>query len=218
MGDSLYISITKENPSVQEEYWWPLVFEAMHQAAFQFQLPGSTTKQGNYFSFLAEMDYVECTFQELWDVLYMKHDEILVLFWSPDNHAELFHIDVTVKAAIDGNWQLNVTLEDGYVGSDDIELNKYRIRAFLQACLALYELCSPCFIKMYWDEERTDLLMVRAANQEEALEPIAFCGQTLHWKKKASINQQVIYLVDPLPVHEWGNRFKFISLLQGNEN
>ena len=212
MGDNLYIRIAKEHPSVQEEYWWPLIVEAMHRAAFQFVDPRSQTKQGTYFSFVAEMDYVECTFQELWDVLYTKRDQIVVFFWSPADQAEPFPLEVTVKLATSEQWLLDVTSAAEYLGSDDRDLNKYRIQAFLQACLALYELCFPCSIRMSWDEQRTDLMTVRASNQEEVLEPAVFRGQTLRWKKQASINQQAIYLVDPLPVHEWGNRFKFISL------
>ena len=136
--------------------------------------------------------------QELWDVLYTKRDEIVVFFWSPGDHTEPFHLEVTVKLATNEHWLLDVALVAKYIGSDDRDQNKYRIQAFLQACLALYELCFPCSIRMYWDEQRTDLMTVRASNQEEALEPVVFRGQTLQWKKKASINQQAIYLVDPL--------------------
>jgi hypothetical protein len=215
MGETLYVTLTKEDSPVQEEYWWPLVFEAMHRAAFQFVDPRSKTKQGTYFSFAVEMDYVVCTFQELWNALYAKRDTILVLFWSSNQRGEPFDVGVNVRKEMNqtnGHWQLELSLEDGYLGNDDVELDRIRVSALFQVSLALYELCFPCSIKIFWSEDETNLTQMRAAKQEEQLEPMVFYGQTLHWKKLASYVGQDLFIVDPLPIHLWGNKFRFISL------
>ena len=50
MGDFLYVSVTKEHSVIQQEaYWWPLIFEAMHRANFQFPQRGNNERQGVFF-------------------------------------------------------------------------------------------------------------------------------------------------------------------------
>lgn len=211
MGETLYITLTKEQPSVREEYWWPLIFEAMHRASFQFVDPRSDAKQGIYFSF----DQVRCTFQELWEILYTKHDPILVFFWSSNRRDTTFNIGANVRIELietNSSWQLELSLDDGYLGNDDAERDRERVIALLQAGLALYELCFPCSIKMFWSEDYTNLMQVRDAISKEQLEPIVFYNQTLHWEKLASYGEQDLYVVDPLPAHLWGKTFRLISL------
>lgn len=214
MGDSLYVRITKEKSSIQQgAYWWPLIFEAMRRASFQFYPVESTAKQGSYF----EEDELKCTFQELWNVLYSGHDMALVFFWPSDAHVDPFRLDVSVKATIRGQWQLDVTLSDGYLRSKNAEQIRFRLNALLQAGLAFYELCLPCTIRMYWDETYwnetyTELMQMRTINQENPLEPIVFSNQLLQWKEEACIQQQHLYITDPMPIHLWGNCFRFVSL------
>lgn len=210
MGETLYMALTKEQPSVQEEYWWPLIFEAMHRASFQFDNPKSVIKQGVYFSF----DQVHCTFQELWDILYVQHDPLLVFFWPSDRRNILFNIGVNVRKSdgTNNHWQLELSLDDGYLGNDDVEQDRKRVINLLQVGLALYELCFPCSIKMFWSEDYTNLIREGVSITEKQPETIVFYDQILHWKKLASYSGQDLYIVDPLPVHQWGKIFKFIPL------
>lgn len=214
MSDNLYVSITTENSTIQQgAYWWPLIFEAMRRASFQFYPVESTAKQGSYF----EEDELNCKFQELWHVLYSGHDMALVFFWPSDTHVAPFRLDVSVKATLHDQWQLDVTLSDGYLRSKDAAQNRYRLNALLQVGLALFELCFPCTIQMYWDEtywnnKYTKLLQMRTINQENLLEPIMFSKQLLQWKEIACIQQQHLSITDPTPIHLWGNCFRFVSL------
>lgn len=211
MGDVLYISIRKEQADVQEAYCWPLIFEAMHRASFQFYKPGGLPKRGIYFSFLQAMDQVECTFPDLWNIIYQKKDEILVFYWFV-HPSGLFHIEVSVKEREQGVWYLDLTIEDGFVGVKDTHQQTVRLNAFLQAGLALYELCVPCSMSMYWDEEGTNLMHVRPTAQEDSLEPIDFHGHILHWEKLAEVNDQSIYIANPVPLHMWGIIYLFVPL------
>lgn len=218
MSDNLYVRITKEKSSIQQgAYWWPLIFEAMRRASFQFYPAESLEKQGSYFSFYVEMDEVTLPFQELWDVLYAAEDLAQVFFWPAEKNVEPFSIDATVMAEANGEWQLDVTLSDGYLRSKDAAQNRYRLNALLQVGLVLFELCFPCTIQMYWDEtywnnKYTELLQMRTINQENLLEPIMFSNQLLQWKEIACIQQQHLYITDPTPIHLWGNCFRFVSL------
>ncbi len=201
MGDTLFASILSEKPTIQQEaYWWPLIFEAMHRAAFQFHHVGSMTQKGSYFSFLQEMDEIQCTFQALWDVIHGRQDQILVLFWPSHVDIEPFHIDVTVQKQKKASWQIDITIENGYLTTKHVEQQISRVKAFLRASFALYELCYPCNIRLFWDEVPGDLLLVRASAQDKPLEPAKFYNQTLQWKEISCSGQQHIYLVDPLPI------------------
>ncbi len=83
---------------------------------------------------------------------YSEQDLALVFFCPSHGNVEPFHIDATVQATASGQWQLDVTLSDGFLDRRKIEQDRYRLNALLQAGLALYELCFPCSLKMYWDE------------------------------------------------------------------
>lgn len=130
---------------------------------------------------------------------------------------EPFRFDISDRAIPEGQWQLDITLENGYVMGNDEPQNSYRVQALLKAGLALYELCFPCSLRMYWDEmhfdkKYTDLLQVHSAVLEKPLAPLVYCDRPLHWKEQAVIKGQHIYVADPIPVHLWGKGFKFISL------
>lgn len=163
MADSLYVRIAKMDSTIQQRaYWWPLIFEAMRRATFQFYPAESVEKQGSYF----EEDRVKCTFQELWDILYVGHHTILVFFWPTDAHIEPFRLDISVQAAEDGGCQLDVTLENGFLDSKKEERDTYQLNALLQAGLSLYELCFPCSMRMYWDEDILGWHIYRSATGE----------------------------------------------------
>lgn len=214
MADSLYIRIAKKETMVQQRaYWWPLIFEAMRRVNFQFYSAESADKKGSYF----EEDQVKCTFQELWNVLYVGDSPILVFFWPTDTHIEPFRLDVSVQDTEDGEWHLDITLEDGFLESKKQERDVYRLNALLQAGFALYELCFPCSLRMYWDEiywgkTYTDLLQVRTPAEGKPVEPLRLCEDYLQWKEKACIADQHIYIADPIPIHVWADRTRFVSV------
>ena len=214
MGDFLYVSVTKEHSVIQQEaYWWPLIFEAMHRANFQFPQRGNNERQGVFFS-AREMDQITCSFEELWDKIYVENDKGTILFWFGCPEWDSFNIEVSIDRIVDGGWEIVLSIADGYLDSQNIKLNRVRINALLQAGFALFDLCSPSNFRMHWDEEHNgmDLLQIRHVEFDKPLTPFIFSGRELQWRKKISIRDHHIFIADPMPVHIWGGNYIFVSL------
>lgn len=208
MADFLSLTIKKDVPAVSVAYWWPIIFEGMHRASFQFYDPRQATKQGSYF--LSES--IAGTFQDLWELLFLQNGSPLVAFWFSAQGTDTFCCEVSVHEEGNNAWTIDFTVEDGQLWQGEM---KGRFSAFLQAGLALYELCAPCAMQMYWDEEFTSdqLMQVRSVMQQEPLDPGVFCSEKLAWKEIACINETRILIPNPMPIHVGGREgFRWLPL------
>lgn len=63
--------------------------------------------------------------------------------------------------------------------------------------------CAPCSMRMYWDEEFSShqLLHVRSKMNEEPLELLAFWKKRLAWQESAQVNEDRIFIPDPMPIY-----------------
>lgn len=208
MADFLYITLEKNMPSVRPVYWWPMIFAGMRRASFQFHDPRQAGKDGSYFT----SNDIRCTFQALWDALYLHHENPLVAFWFASQNVAPFYCEVSVHEKANNGWQIDLTIEDGQLRQGEA---KEIFGAFLRAGLALYELCAPCSITMYWDEEVSvyQLMRTRSVTRQEPLEPCVFASKKLSWQEVACLSENRIFVANPMPIHSGGEEpFQFFSL------
>ncbi len=211
MGNSLYVTVEKETAFIDEVYWWPLVFEAMHQASMQFQRPEDAMRRGAYFS-MEQMDRVECTFQEFWKHIYMKEDHGLVFFWQASGGEDALCLETSMYQSKESLWCIAFILENAYLFNDNPEENTRSVITLLRASLALYRMCTPATLSMYWDKWETPFMQIIEQEQPTSLVPV-HCGERmLQWKKIASVSGQHIFVVDPFPLRLSWRNVQFISL------
>jgi hypothetical protein len=185
----LCITLEKEIQEVKQDYLWSIIFESMHQAAFQFQDPRKENILGSYFFY----EEIEGPFQKLWNFIYRGTDSPLVSFWCTSfDNTPLFDCEVSLNEKSIGNWEITITLDDTHLWDNHA---KSCFFSFLRAGISLYEFFSPSFISMYWDEEFSSqlLLQVRLKNSKEQLEPLEFCKKSLFGKKLLKLTE-IIFL------------------------
>lgn len=211
MENYLYVTLEKEANSVDEVYWWPLVFEAMQQASMQFQRPADAMRRGIYFS-MEQMEQIECTFQELWKNIYSKKEQALISFWPLSGGDEAFYVQTSLYKKEKNLWHLANTLAGGAFTTDNPEENTKRLIILLRASLALYMMCMPTTLSMYWEEWDMPLLYVSEQEQLASLTPVQYTDRVLQWKKIASVNGQHIFILDPFPLRPSKQTLQFVSL------
>jgi Pretoxin HINT domain len=207
MGKYLYVGI--ETPmNVNTNYWYPLIFEAMDRISFSFSRPGNSEKRGILFS-AAQGDDIECTFRELWDILYTQRDKGLISFWPSKQLLHPFHMRASLDVHAQ-NYAIGASIENGYfhlLGDQEIQ---ERIDTLVQFGLELYQLCIPCSIVMYWDDIPIQLMHMGSSLERDPGELIEFGDHQLSWKKKACIGDHCIYVVHPMPIYINFKAWRFV--------
>lgn len=207
MSHYLCITLGKEIQAVKQDYLWPIIFESMHQAAFQFQDPRKDNTLASYF-FCGE---IEGPFQKLWDFIYRGTDSPLVSFWCTSFDNTLCDCEVSLEEKSSGYWEITITLDDTRLWDSHA---KSRFSSFLRAGISLYEFCSPCSIGMYWDEEFSSqqLLQVSSKTAKEQLEPLEFCKKRLVWQEVAQVHGDHIFIPNAIPIYIGGREgFRFLE-------
>lgn len=150
--------------------------------------------------------------------LYLQRTMIRICEFSQrkgmSSNTDLFSCEVSVNEKASDYWEIDVTLESNHLLSGDV---KYRFFTFLQAALALYELCVPCSIDLHWDEEFASqhLIRVQSVASQEPIEPLFFCGMRLDWQKIACIQEHCIFIPKSIPIYAGPREgFRFLVLSQ----
>lgn len=210
MGKYLYVGI-ETSMYVDANFWYPLIFEAMHRVSFSFSRPGNSEKRGIFFS-AEQGDDLECNFRELWDILYTQRDRGLVYFWSSDRILHPFNLQASVDIDLYHKYNIGASIEGGHFYQLNEQEAQKRIDTFIQFGLELYQLCVPCSIVMYWDDVPVQLMRMSSSIENGLGELIEFGGHQLSWKKKACIGDQCVYVVDPMPIYIDFRTWKFVPI------
>lgn len=139
----------------------------------------------------------------------------MVSFWISD---EDFCVQVSL-ALTDNGWQLDVTVENSRLDYVDKVQRERQMRAFIGACVALYDMCYPNSIKMYWDDDvilysrQLSLIsLIKNSIDEVHLQPLPFEGLYLQWRAVVSLHDNTLFLVDPFPL--WlGKKWQYVSII-----
>src|SRR5690242_10899886 len=102
MPDFLFCTLEKEIASLQQASWWPLIFEEMSRASFQFYDPGKPIKTGSYWS--SSNREQEGTIQGLLEAVSGGSEQLLAAFWYCSQHATPFYCEVSVRQITPPRW------------------------------------------------------------------------------------------------------------------
>ncbi len=129
-------------------YWWPLVFEAMHQHDFSFSSPDYGKGVSHYYyqriGDPKDSDIVKGSFKRFWEEVYSERNEDLTAyFWSSD--ADYYNLSVSLQPVQENNQiLLTVYFEGAEVISLPLQEAGERLFHVLECLETLYQTCKPC--------------------------------------------------------------------------
>lgn len=205
MGDFLYARFLCKENQVNVSYWWELIFQAMHQADFQFNHPQNAENLGEYAWEETDWATENISFQELWRIISQQSSMPgpLVSFWFENKEPPLFQVQISVEERKENVWCIDITVTSGYFPESSIT----RLHAFFHACWKFYELClppNPDAFNLFWEKEQlVALAHVISSQQEESLLPLIVDEKVLSWKRQVCIqpHNRCIYIPEPFPLY-----------------
>ena len=202
MSRSLYcrMNIPTERGSI---YWWPLIFEAMYQSAFNYTAPDQPRGIGYYYYVRKEnvmdTDFVKASFRTAWDEIYSETSQILLSFWH--YVGQPFPLDISVEQKKEEHlFQIFLYLNDAYLFDEALEVMRFRIRLAIECAKSIYEICKPCMGEMLWSDTDIPIASFGKPLITSLLKEAKSAGAGINLIVQESPEKGQIYFVDPIPV------------------
>jgi hypothetical protein len=204
-------------------YWWPLIFEVMHQHSLSFADPDPDIQKdlGHYYYYRtgdpSESDGVTAPFRTLWDEISSESSTVLVTFWSLN--ADPFPLNVTLSQEEKNEYQIRIhmSFEAAELTGLSPEDVKLRLQTVLDVAKGLYRLCKPCTGEMYWDYEGLQYAAWASFGkfpEVPSSERPEIPGPERKLIRQYLPNGDYIHVLNPVPIPEKGGEWHFISLLE----
>lgn len=179
------------NPGRSAQYWWLLLFEAMRRVDFAFDMPQHLPEHlGSYYAVNWATGEDEegsgVSLQAAWEAL-QSYSVAMLEFWPLQGERFKLRVHVgrddesermEVALSIPVEWLLVETAPDGGAAEISAGATRVRLRAFLAALTAIYQLCGPFAATIGWERWGSQYVVGAVSGREGAEEAYGMVSQT----------------------------------------